>query len=105
MKMARRLRDVSEASSLCPPGRSKARRFAYITQPPAHFERNDVTIIYETVHQAAAHVSGMRNRLFRRLTNAATFKRLHSGSGLMRFPNGYTESDSTYQPSSRLEIT
>jgi len=28
MKIARRLRDVSEASSLCPPGRSKARRFA-----------------------------------------------------------------------------
>jgi hypothetical protein len=29
MKMGRRLREVGEASSLCPPGRSKARRFAY----------------------------------------------------------------------------
>jgi hypothetical protein len=30
--------------------RTKRGRFAYIAQPPAHFHRNDVTIIYETVH-------------------------------------------------------
>jgi hypothetical protein len=48
--MGRRLRDVGEASSLCVPGRSKARRFAYAALPAAHFERNDVTIICETVH-------------------------------------------------------
>jgi Ni/Co efflux regulator RcnB len=44
MKMGRRLRDVGEASSLCPPGRSKARRFAHAALPTAHFERNDITI-------------------------------------------------------------
>jgi hypothetical protein len=42
--MGRWLRDVSEASSLCPPGRSKARRFAYAALPAA---RDDVTILCE----------------------------------------------------------
>jgi hypothetical protein len=50
LKMGRRPRDVGEASSLCAPGRSKARRFAYDALPAAHFERNDVIIIGETVH-------------------------------------------------------
>jgi hypothetical protein len=48
LKMGLRLRDVGEASSLCPPGRSKAGRFAYAALPTAHFERNDVIIICES---------------------------------------------------------
>jgi hypothetical protein len=54
MKIARRLRDVSEASSLCPPGRSKARRFAYIAHPLAHFERNDITYMRDGALGGAA---------------------------------------------------
>jgi hypothetical protein len=50
LEMGRPQRDVGEASSLCPPGRSKARRFAYAALPTAHFERDDITIICETVH-------------------------------------------------------
>jgi hypothetical protein len=48
--MGRRLRDVGEASSLCFFLGAKRRRFAYAALPAAHFERNDVTTICETVH-------------------------------------------------------
>ena len=42
--------DVGEASSLCFSGKAKRGRFAYAAFPAAHFERNDITIICETVH-------------------------------------------------------
>jgi hypothetical protein len=51
MKMGRRLGDVVEASSLCPPGRSKARRFAYAALPTAHFDRNKMRAISGTGRQ------------------------------------------------------
>ncbi|HEY1476930.1 MAG TPA: hypothetical protein VGF37_04530 [Chthoniobacterales bacterium] len=50
MKMGRRLRDVGEASSVCPPGRSKARRFAYAALPTAHFDRNNTHAFSGTGH-------------------------------------------------------
>jgi hypothetical protein len=61
MKMGRRLPDRSRIhSDMLPPSASPART----ALPAVHFERNDFTIICETVHKITVKSSGTRRMIY-----------------------------------------